>query len=161
MLINVRPTNGGRLAAKAASCPRGRTFPEFSSENTERATGSESETTERFSLSSLQQITAAVYTPRTAGCFNLSWQTTKIKASSRVSSHVNTFWPGGRVNCPYSFYFQEPFWKKMMHTINKTSNSSWEYYVFPPLHLKTELIINQKYFYSVVPTYSVQISRWH
>lgn len=64
--------------------------------------------------------------PDNCGCLNLSWQTTKIKAfklsSRRVSSHVNTFWPGGRVNRLYSFYFQESFWKKMMHVINKTSN---------------------------------------
>lgn len=64
--------------------------------------------------------------PDNCGCLNLSWQTTKIKAfklsSRRVSSHVNTFWPGGRVNRLYSFYFQEPFWKKMMHVIKKTSN---------------------------------------
>lgn len=122
LMLNVRLTNGGRLAATAASCLRRRPFPEFPPENTERATGSESET----SLSSLHQITAAVYTPRTAGCLNLSWQTTKIKAfklsSRRVSSHVNTFWPEGRVNRLYSFYFQEPFWKKMMHVIKKTSN---------------------------------------
>lgn len=68
LMLNVRLTNGGRLAATAASCLRRRPFPEFSPENTERATGSESET----SLSSLHQITAAVYTPRTAGCLNLS-----------------------------------------------------------------------------------------
>ena len=46
----VRPTNGGRLAAIAASCLRGRPFPEFPPENTERATVSEGETTEWFSL---------------------------------------------------------------------------------------------------------------
>lgn len=146
LMLNVRLTNGGRLAATAASCLRRRPFPEFPPENTERATGSESET----SLSSLHQITAAVYTPRTAGCLNLSWQTTKIKAFKlfKPAEEFHHMWTRFDLKDEWTVFIPFTFrslFERRWCTWSRKLQTSWDY--------------NQKYFYSIVPTCSVQISR--